>query len=241
MQRKSEAIVLRTHKYSETSLIIRAYSLEEGKISLMGKGVRQSKAKKGPGMLHPGAHLQLVYQWKANRDLHTLTDYSSLSTRLALLTDPLRMLYLNLGLELFDAAVLEEEPQPLLFQTLNDWLIGLSEPGEVTYFEPFIDFWLEIWNHQGFLPEVEIPGSELPSSWGWELNSREGALRPSPQPDPAASLLANRLLAMHQQQTTPIPKSNKKRFVEMLLAYQLQHCPGMLPPKSLEVFQAVFR
>ena len=69
---KSEGVVLRRIKYSETSLILTFYTKDQGKISLIAKGARNPKSK-FVGALEPATYASIVYYHKDSRELQLLS------------------------------------------------------------------------------------------------------------------------------------------------------------------------
>ncbi len=69
---KTEALVLKSLSYGETSQIVRLYTQDEGKVSLMAKGARRLKSP-FRGYLDPLNHLEVIYYDKPTREIQTLT------------------------------------------------------------------------------------------------------------------------------------------------------------------------
>lgn len=70
---RTEAIVLRAMDYGETSQIVTLYTRRHGTIAVIAKGARRPKSKFGSA-LQPMSYVQVVYYYKENRDLHTLSE-----------------------------------------------------------------------------------------------------------------------------------------------------------------------
>lgn len=68
---KTEAVVLRTIRYSEADRILHLYSREHGRLGAIAKGVRKPKSRFG-GRLEPFFRLALVLH-RGRGDLHTVT------------------------------------------------------------------------------------------------------------------------------------------------------------------------
>ena len=96
----TEAIILHSRKYSDTSKILVAFTRDEGKVSLIAKGARNPKSKFG-GCLEPLSFSSLTIYKKANKELHTLgkaeiitplrrltADYDKLTTALSIAEAP---------------------------------------------------------------------------------------------------------------------------------------------------------
>lgn len=73
---QTEAIVLNTKRFSESSLILTLFSLEKGKISVMVKGALKAKNKYGNSLLLMSISNVTIY-WKENRELQIMSDSES--------------------------------------------------------------------------------------------------------------------------------------------------------------------
>jgi DNA repair protein RecO (recombination protein O) len=69
---KSEAIVLRKTKFSDTSLIVQFYTKEKGRISAIVKGARSSKSKIG-SRIDLINNVELIFYNKEEKDLQLVT------------------------------------------------------------------------------------------------------------------------------------------------------------------------
>lgn len=83
---KTEAVVLKSIPYSETSLIVSAYSRELGRISLMARGARRPRSKFGSA-LQTMSHIQGVIYYKEGRDIFPLNEASLVHRRRNLVRD----------------------------------------------------------------------------------------------------------------------------------------------------------
>ena len=64
----SDAIVLRSIDYGETSRIVTLFTRERGKIGVMAKGARANRSRFG-STLEPLSHINVVLYYKPGRDL----------------------------------------------------------------------------------------------------------------------------------------------------------------------------
>ncbi len=125
---KTEAIILRTMKYNETSKIVTLYSKEFGKISCIAKGVRSAKNKFGSSM-EPLTHSFVVFYKKEHRDLHLISQCDAMKTFKNIGKD-LDLLTIGFAIaEFFYRIAHNEEKNELLFNLLIDTLTALdAEP-----------------------------------------------------------------------------------------------------------------
>jgi DNA repair protein RecO (recombination protein O) len=71
MIEKTEAIVLHSRKYKDTSVLLSLYTREHGKVRLVAKGARRVKGGYGSAAM-PLSIIEASYSLKEGRDLHTL-------------------------------------------------------------------------------------------------------------------------------------------------------------------------
>jgi DNA repair protein RecO (recombination protein O) len=133
---KTEAIILKTWKLRETSLILSAYTLDFGKIKFVAKGARGSKSKL-KGCLEPLSHVGIVFYEKKTRDLQLLTQAHLIDPHIHMVGDLKRTTLGFSAAELLDKGVAGEEPSSALFSLLTEVLAGL------TCFDGFLEavFW----------------------------------------------------------------------------------------------------
>lgn len=68
---KTNAIVLNRISYSETSLICRLFTQDQGKVTILAKGALRPKKTIG-ALLEPTNHIQIEYYYKSSRDIQIL-------------------------------------------------------------------------------------------------------------------------------------------------------------------------
>jgi DNA repair protein RecO (recombination protein O) len=85
----TEAVLLRSHPYSETSLILRFYTEARGNVSAMARGARRS-GPKGRGGLESYGSGNLTIYVKESRELQTFKEFEPTRSRFELARDVLR-------------------------------------------------------------------------------------------------------------------------------------------------------
>ena len=151
---KSEAIVLRTMKYRETSRIATLYTKEIGKISVIAKGARDGRSRLG-GALQPMNQVGVLFYMKESRDLQLLTQCDIARSFPGLTTDLDRMAAAMAAVELTDAVTPPEEANHRLFDLLSSTLDAVNgatkQPGNALYY-----FELHLLGIIGFRPDMRI-------------------------------------------------------------------------------------
>jgi len=69
---KTEALILRTIPFQESSSIVKMFTREQGKISVIAKGARRLKSALR-GFLEPLNYIEAIYYYKSTRDIQTLS------------------------------------------------------------------------------------------------------------------------------------------------------------------------
>ncbi len=127
----TRALVLQAFPYSETSKILRLFTLEHGLRSVIAKGAMRPKSKYG-GVLEPFTEGWAAFYLKEGRDLHTLSGFDLVRSRQALGRSVAAFAGASLLAELV-LRVATEEAHPALYEALSDaWeLIAAADEGEV--------------------------------------------------------------------------------------------------------------
>lgn len=110
---KTPSLVIRTTHYSETSLIVSLYTLEEGKVRCIAKGARRSKSPLG-GKLEPLNELEVVYL-RGRSELRTLNECSIIRSRMGIREDLERLNAALLILFLVEQTQADCDPNPDIF------------------------------------------------------------------------------------------------------------------------------
>ena len=150
---KTEAIVLRTYNYSESSKIVILYTKTFGKCKVVAKGARRPKSRLR-GHLETASHVSVVFYKKDDRELHTLSQSEILTPFQEMQFDPERFAYVNVLCELLNRLTpLEVESTSiftLIFESLKT--VQQIQAGDLNvllwYFE------LRLLSLLGFRPEL---------------------------------------------------------------------------------------
>lgn len=249
----TEAVVLRTIEYSDTSLIVRMFTESQGKITVMARGAKRAKNATA-GMLQPPNYIAVQFRYKVSRDIQPLTEceYVTYYTRLA--TDLKRYAGAMLSVEMLDRAVQERDPQPILFRLIIATLHELdTSDGEIATIVHF--FQLHLARQLGFAPELEkcsICGAPLVSA---NLLSEQGSLCCDPclaggidtefighlPVRPEALIYLQSLVSTHISalNSLSIDKQSQHEGGKFLLKHLYCHVDGMQNLKSIDFWQQV--
>ena len=146
------AILLRSFPYSESSTVLKFYSLELGVTSVMARGARSSQSR-GRTALATFSEGTLTLFVKPGRDLQTFKDFAPTNPRRELAGDVVRFAGASVLGELV-LRVAGEERSPDLYSRLAGSLDRLSASGAG---DPVADFLAEAWglvDALGYRPEL---------------------------------------------------------------------------------------
>ncbi len=118
---RTEAVVLKTMKYRETSRIVTLYSREFGKFAVLAKGARERNSRFGSS-LNLMTHVHAVVYRKENRELQLLSQCDTVDSFRHCSEDMERLASSMAVVELMDAVTHAEEENPPLFRLLVDTL-----------------------------------------------------------------------------------------------------------------------
>lgn len=149
---KTEAILLRTHPYSESSRILRFFTLELGLVSVIAKGGQRgaSRGYGGAGAFSEGI---AVFVFRESRDLQTLREFAPVNSRFGLARDVSRLAGASAAAEL----VLRhtwQEPNAGLYRAISRGLDRLeAAPPEEVLAQVLAMAWTIV-HTLGFGPEL---------------------------------------------------------------------------------------
>ncbi len=161
---ETPAIILKRFPYSDSSVIAHCFTKEYGKISIM---VRGAQRKKDPlsSYFQPANYLDILFYYKENRDMQTLSKVSFLDNWIHFQDDLKRITYALSTIELTDKTITDQDPHEELFEELVATLSYFHNEEE--HFN--LCFWyyeLKLLSLLGFQPnlqEREFPGMVLPN------------------------------------------------------------------------------
>ena len=116
----TDAIILQTFAYGDTSRILRLLTRDHGLQSVIAKGAKGPRARFG-GVLEPFVDGVATFYLKSQRELHTLSGFELVRARQSLGSDLLRIGGAALIAELI-LRTGSEEAQPELFDAVRDAL-----------------------------------------------------------------------------------------------------------------------
>ncbi|MBS4027072.1 MAG: DNA repair protein RecO [Ignavibacteriales bacterium] len=251
---KTDALVLKSLKYGDTSKIVTFYTKEFGKLTAMAKGVRKTSAKYGTA-LEPLSVVSLVLYHKNSREIQLVSECSTMR-RFTALTEQFDVLTAALTLVELVYKTSHEEKNETLFHLLLGILEKLnSHPNS----SPTLLLWFhfQLAEQLGFGFQLEtcplcrrpIQESSYRSHNPFVELARGGILcatcssvdRPLQQLNRETLSLLRALLEsdVHSATAISISASEHKELKILLHNYFRFHIEGWKPLKSERIFSAM--
>ncbi len=120
---KSESIILKTIPYSESSLVVIAFSKDYGRLALMAKGVKKSKTSQ-KGHLQSFMHNTLSYSKKSGMGI--LTSAFNINHFPELVTDIDKLSLAYEALTITHSVIQENQANESLFELLLQTLLNFN-------------------------------------------------------------------------------------------------------------------
>jgi DNA repair protein RecO (recombination protein O) len=154
---KTEAVVLRSIRFSEADCVLHLYTLERGRVGAIAKGVRKTKSRFG-ARLEPLSHVELVLH-EGRGELATVRGADLVRPHDRSRTDAYRLAVGHIGLEAMLRLFVEQDAQPPAFHALTRFLDLLDHVEQELPAQPALDplvlsFQLKLLWLSGYLPHL---------------------------------------------------------------------------------------
>lgn len=235
---KSDAIVMKTVDYSESSIIATLFTREKGKIAVIAKGARKPK-NKFSAFLVVGQLLEVVVYIKESRSVQTLSDVSYTRKLHSFRVDIEKMALMMTTMELSNQVLHDNEVNLPLFDFLMKTLVWVDKQTEVSsQLFPYLQ--LRIAEYIGI--GVQYMNSDESES-GY-LNISSGLLSPQKEDDNAERLSPSQFAFMkkslHSANASVLRivmnPNELKKLIQILDKYFIYHVEGMKPRRSDKIF-----
>jgi DNA repair protein RecO (recombination protein O) len=154
---KTEAVVLRSFRFGEADRVLHLYTLDEGRIGAVAKGVRRTTSRFG-ARLEPLSHVELVLH-RGRGELQTVTGVELIQSHHSAREDPYRLGMGLVGVEAMLRLFTEQEANARAFRALTRFLELVDEAESRSPSPPALDplalsFQLKLLWLSGYLPHL---------------------------------------------------------------------------------------
>ncbi len=240
---KTKAVVLRTVKYGETSLIVSAYTELYGLQSYIVQGVRASSKKGGAkaNYFQPGAILELIVYHHDLKNLQRIKEFRWSYLYEELFADVIKNSVLLYMMELLQKCVKQPENNPDLFYFVEEALMQLDKASPAVAANFPLYFSLHLTNFFGFQMNTEdaerynifdLQEGSFTEHYPQHVYYIEGE---------SAKLISELLKAMQPNELTEIPMNylQRRQLLEAVEVYYMFHMPDFSKMKTLPVLQQI--
>lgn len=234
----TKAIVLSSLKYSDTSLIVKCYTAQEGLKSYIIKGVL--KAKKGgikAAYFQPLTQLTIVANHSTKSNLHTLKEVQILNPYTSIYRDIVKQSVVFFISEVLANSIQEEEENIAFYNYLEAGLVWLDVHDKIANFH--LLFLLNASRFLGFYPDTtnsNLVGFDLLNG-NFVLPTLDKNVITGNEFYQFKKLLGINFDAI---ENVSFSKSERQVVLQIIIRYFELHLDGFRKPKSLQILETVF-
>ncbi|MBI4352987.1 MAG: DNA repair protein RecO [Candidatus Omnitrophica bacterium] len=149
---KTQAFVLKTQDYRDTSLLAYFYTRDYGKIHGIIRGIRDGRERYGSTLEPFSLNEILFYRRRRGGDLHQVTQVELLEPFFGVREDLERVSYASYFVDLLNQLVEVEDPHPPIFDLLSDLLWFLQTGASCRRGARIYE--IKLFELLGFMPEI---------------------------------------------------------------------------------------
>jgi DNA repair protein RecO (recombination protein O) len=238
---KSEGIVIRTTRYSETSVITKIYTRLKGMLSFHIPGVFSPKSVIKPSFLQPLQVVEMDFYLKESHNLNKIKELKPLLQLQSLHFDIQKS---SIGIfisEIISKTIKEEEANEELYDFIFKNILLLDSSGIQTANFPLF-FMIQFTSFLGFYPgnEYSETNSIFDMLEGKFASTCFDETKTISYPE---SLYFDKLLKAGNEHFTQIdiPKNIRQNLLKMMVAYYQIHISGFHQLNSIRVLEDVFK
>lgn len=242
---RTEAIVLRSVNYGETSQIVTLFTRQMGTVAVMAKGARGPKSRFGSA-LQPMSHVQVVFYYKNSRDVHTLSECTHVTMFRRLWKELDRMSIGIRMVELVGILMRRPEPDEQAFDTLLEVLTRLDR-AERHWLNLLPYFELQLTASLGFAPAIDADDVRQIGEAGGFIDLTDGNVsesKPGATSSPASRRAIRAIGVLVHAELDTVMRMNLDRsvyleVVQLIESYLRYHVEDYRASRSKTVFDRI--
>ena len=236
MEGSTNAIVLHTTKYGETSVMLHCYTERFGLRSYVVKGARSKKKNKSlsMGMFQPLTQLELLSSTPKSTRLPILKSAKIIHPYATISTDVVKSSICIFLAEVFRSVLKEEEENQSLYRFLEHALIWIDIRAQIANAHVFI--LIQLTKYLGFYPEtthIAQPYFDLENGQ-FAAQARGKECVSGQEIEMLKSYLGTKFDKISAN------ADQRRRLLRLLMRYYQLHVQSFRPPKSLDILYEVF-
>lgn len=232
MKQTDQAILLNRISYSETSLILTFYTLQNGIQKFIFQG-----GKKKAHQLFPLAISEITYYKRPDSDLGKLTSSESYRVLNELPFNPVKSTIAFFIAEVLQKCLKTEEGEITLFRFLEEEIVFLDKGTDITLFP--LKFLLDFSLYLGIYPNSESEENRYFNVMEGYISNHKPMSGDIYYEDEAVQLISQ-LINHNLPDINPSnTKQNRSKALEILIHYYQLHIPQFKEMNSLEVVREI--
>ncbi|WP_456461520.1 DNA repair protein RecO [Lutibacter sp.] len=233
----TKAIVIKSIKYGDTSLIVTCYTKNCGIKTYLLKGILKSrKAKIKPAYFQPLMQLNLTVNHNNKGGLNSIRDIEILHFYNSIYTDIKKQTIALFLAEIVYYAIREEEQNNTLYKYLETSFLWLDTHDDISNFH--LLFLLNLTKFLGFYPKTNLSNNTY-------FDLLEGSFTNFNKVNSVTGsnlIQFKKLLGINFEvlHTIDFSATNRQTVLSILIQYFELHLGGFKKPKSLAILKSVF-
>jgi DNA repair protein RecO (recombination protein O) len=230
---KTEGIILKTIKYRETSLIVKAYTASHGLLSFIINGVRTAKNTNKAVLFQPLNFLDLIVYYKENKGLLHLKEYNFNFLYQDIPFNIIKSSIAIFMLEMLEHTLSEEEENEELYDFIKNAFVRL-DLGDNRVANFHLDFLIDLMYFKGIQPQGKH-SEKTPF-----FNIKEGEFTNEVNSFGYLSgIIASNFSSLLYKEELILTKTERKQLLDVLIQYYSTHIDNFRKVNSLNVLESV--
>jgi DNA repair protein RecO (recombination protein O) len=242
MIERTDAIILKTQNWSESSRIVSAFTKHYGRMKFMAKGARKPRSKFGASF-ESGGISQIVFYRSRHSELHTVSEAAVIWSPQSCNTETDFMNLISVALEIGYKATGLESPNLAFYNNLSSFARALPSAIKKDGCHHLLSFYLSALSNLGYYPRLDTCakcGRSLPNGTAVFSVSDGGFLCrhcPSQESDcvPLKATQSSALCQWHKDNLlNEISSPDSRQLMEVLAALVNHHISGRMKLSCLK-------
>jgi DNA repair protein RecO (recombination protein O) len=240
MVEKTKAIILHNIKYTDSGIVVHAYTRKFGRLSVLTRGIGKKKTGKHSIMFQPLFILDTEIYYKPSREMQTLKEASVSYSPYGIQSDIIKTSVAMFLGEVLSSVLREEIPNEEMYDFIEDSIIYFDE-SKTGYANFHIAFLSGLSSYLGFEPSLQMDANDL----FFDMRNGKFVHLPPSHGDYASEQVSEILASFFSSSydsAGEIVLNGKMRneVLEVILKYYFLHLPALKKIKSLDVLKEVF-
>ncbi len=238
MLTKTRAIVLKSFKYGEQSLIVDLFTKECGRLTFIVRIPKSSHGKIKKQFFQPATILDLEFDYRTRLSMQKMKEVTMAVPYASLTSDPYKLAIVLFLCEFLSYATRTEQENTPLYNYIETGLRWLDEArGGFSNFH--IVFLARLALFLGFCPNLETAGLYFDLRSGCFVNARP--LHPDfLTPDEADKVVLLMRMDYPTMRLFTMSRAQRWRCLEVIVSFYRLHIPDFPEIKSLDVLRDLF-